>query len=138
MSEINFVGTEPKYMSAGAAGADLESKWVGDIKPGEQVMVPTGTMMSIPEGYFGMLAPRSSLCNKGGLRLVNSVGIIDSDYRGEIMFCYKNDGEGTVHIKYGERIGQVIIMPFVKATFTSVESLDETVRGEGGFGHTGE
>lgn len=137
MSEISFVGNMPRYMTTGAAGADLESNYSYGVIPGNQVMVDTGTAVSIPEGFFGMVVPRSSLCNKGGLRLVNSVGIIDSDYRGNIMFCYKNTGKEPVLIEKGERIGQLVIVPFVKAEFKQVDALEDTERGSGGFGSTG-
>ena len=134
---INFKGLQPQYMSLGAAGADLASKDSHTILPNEQVMIDTGTAVAIPEGYFGMCCPRSSLCNKGGLRLVNSVGIIDHDYRGTMRFVYENVSSSPVEISKGERIGQLVILPFVQAEFTQVEDLDETERGEGGFGSTG-
>lgn len=138
MSEINFVGNAPRYMSVGAAGADLQTSETYIIAPNQQKLLDTNTKVAIPEGYFGMAVPRSSLCNKMGLTLVNSVGIIDSDYRGSIMFCYKNNGDKPITIHKGERIGQLVIIPFVKANFVEVDNLDDTERGVGGFGSTGQ
>ncbi len=135
--ELNYKGNTPQYMSLGAAGADMESKQEYTIDTGCQVMVDTGTAVQIPENFFGMCCPRSSLCNKKGLHMVNSVGIIDSDYRGTVRFVYKNTSDEPVYIEKGERIGQIIILPFVKASLVKVEDLDDTVRGTGGFGSTG-
>lgn len=135
--QIKYKGTEPKYMSQGAAGADLSSKNEYTILPQEQVMIDTGTAVSIPEGYFGMAVPRSSICNKKGLQLSNSVGIIDADFTGSIRLVYRNISDKEAVILKGERIGQLVILPFVKAEFTQVEDLEETVRGEGMFGSTG-
>lgn len=135
--KINFKGTQPQYMSQGAAGADLSSKHDYTILPQEKIMIDTGTAVAIPEGYFGMCCPRSSLCNKNGLLLVNSLGVIDHDFRGTIRFVYKNTSDTAVVVTKGERIGQMVILPFVKAEFMQVEDLDNTERGEGGFGSTG-
>lgn len=137
MSDVKYIGTKPRYMSEGASGADLAADDTYVIGVGQQEMIDTGTAMSIPDDCFGMAVPRSSLCNKQHLQLVNSVGVIDSDYRGTIRFVYRNIGDGEVVIRKGERIGQIIIIPFVKANFVQVEDLDETGRGEGGFGSTG-
>lgn len=134
---INFKGNKPQYMSLGAAGADLSSLYTVDIKPEEQVMIDTGSYLAIPLGHFGLVCPRSSLCNKSGLHMVNSVGIIDEDYRGSIKLVYKNTSKKVVTVNKGERIGQIIIQPYVKAKFVEVEELEDTVRGEGGFGSTG-
>ena len=135
--QVNFKGTEPQYMSLGAAGADLASKHDYTILPKEQIMIDTGTAVSIPEGYFGMAVPRSSICNKKGLQLANSIGVIDSDFVGSVRLVYRNTSDKEAVILKGERIGQIVILPFVKAEFTQVEDLEETVRGEGGFGSTG-
>lgn len=135
--KIKYVGNKPQYMSLGAAGADLMAKTDVVIEPQEQVMIDTGSYLSIPEGHFGLVCPRSSLCNKKGLHMVNSVGIIDSDYRGSIRLVYKNTSEDVINIGEGDRIGQIIIQPFVKASFVEVDSLEDTIRGEGGFGSTG-
>lgn len=135
--QINYKGEQPQYMSQGAAGADLSSKQDYTILPSRKMMIDTGTAVAIPEGYFGMVCPRSSLCNKGGLRLVNSLGVIDSDYRGTIRLVYENVSDKFVEISFGERIGQLIILPFVKAEFIQVDDLEDTERGDGGFGSTG-
>lgn len=134
--EVEYTGTAPRYMSDGAAGADLPAKGNYTILVGEQIMIDTGVRVSIPEGYYGLLCPRSSLCNKKGLSLVNSVGVIDSDFRGSIRMVYKNTGEHTVIINDKDRIGQIIISPYVKATFVEVEALEDTVRGCGMYGST--
>jgi dUTP pyrophosphatase len=136
LMDVLFVGNEPLYMTDGAAGADLAASWGHEIEAGQQVMIDTGTSIAVPEGLVGILAPRSSLCNKGGLLLVNSFGVLDSDYRGTIKFCYKNTGKKSVTINKGERIGQVLIMPLAKASYKKVDALEDTARGDGGFGST--
>ncbi len=134
--QVKYKGNVPKYMSKGAAGADLSSVEKVIIAPSETHTIKTGTYLEIPDGFMGLLTPRSSLCNKGGLQLVNSVGIIDSDYRGELMMVYRNLGNEPVEISEGERIGQIIFLPSLVADFIS-EDLTQTDRGEGGFGSTG-
>ncbi len=135
--EIDYVGDAPQYMTKGAAGADLAAKEETIIPPYEERLVGTNTKVKTPEGYFGMLVPRSSTCRKLGLELTNSVGIIDEDYVGEIMFSYRNITDEYVMLKKGERIGQLVILPYVKAQFYEVEDLEMTERGEKGFGSTG-
>lgn len=134
---IDYIGITPTYESEGAAGGDLRSKTKLFIVPGEITLISTGLKVSIPEGHYGMVLPRSSLCNKKDLMMANSVGIIDSDYRGDIKVPMRNIGGENVIIEEGERIAQLVIVPFVKATYIEVDELNETVRGEGGFGHTG-
>lgn len=134
---VNYVGDEPFYATEDSAGGDLRTNKSYRISPQSQVTIETTTRMKIPKGYFGMLVPRSSLCNKGGLVLVNSIGIIDADYTGVIKLVYKNNGGDAVFIEEGERIGQIVITNFIKPTFTQVEELEETERGDGGYGHTG-
>ena len=104
---------------------------------GQKCSIGTGLSMEIPEGYVGLVFARSGLACKNGLRLCNSVGVIDSDYRGEIKVVLHNDSEYVRGIKPGERVAQMIIMPYPKVTFTEVEELSDTVRGETGFGGTG-
>ena len=129
-----YKGNEPKYMTAGAAGADLICNETMTI--GEKVaLVPTGTYVEIPDGYFGCLLPRSSTCIKHGLVLANSMGVIDSDYRGEIKCAFKNLTDSPVTIQKGERIAQLIILKFERLQYVNGD-LTETDRGEGGFGHT--
>ena len=137
MMKVEYTGDKPYYATGGAAGADLKSFYEVCLQPDQQEMICTNTSLSIPDGYFGMVVPRSSICNKLGLQLVNSVGIIDSDYRGEIMMCYKNTSSEPVVIPRGERIGQIIITPYVDCEWVEVDRLDDTERGSGGFGSTG-
>lgn len=136
--EVDFIGVPPRYMSEGAAGADLACHTYREIQPNEEVLVKTGTKVKIPEGHFGMLVPRSSTCRKLNLELTNSVGIIDEDYTGELIFSYRNVGSEVVRMHAGDRIGQLVILPYVRAEFYPGEELAETSRGEGGFGSTGE
>jgi dUTP pyrophosphatase len=130
----------PTYGSAGAAGADLYALPEGDpitINPGETVFIHTGLSMAIPEGYVGLNFARSGLASKQGLAPANKVGVIDSDYRGELMVALHNHGEVPRTVEPGDRIAQFLIMPVITARFVEVDSLDETQRGSGGFGSTG-
>lgn len=124
-------------MSAGAAGADLQASETIKIKPFTLGVVKTGTSVALPSGTFGMAVPRSSICKKAGLFLINSVGIIDNDYRGEIMLMYFNLSFKSHIIAKGTRVGQLVCIPFVNMKFIKGD-LDETERGTGGFGSTGE
>ena len=137
LMKVKYTGEKPYYATCGAAGADLKSSENVTIKPNDQCMVHTNTALSIPDGFFGMVTPRSSICNKFGLQLVDSVGIIDSDYRGDIMLCYKNTSDELVVIPKGERIGQIVVIPYVNCEWVQVDTLDDTERGSGGFGSTG-
>ena len=130
----------PTYGSAGAAGADLYALPEGDpitIQPGETVMIHTGLSMAIPEGYVGLNFARSGLASKQGLAPANKVGVIDSDYRGELMVALHNHGSVPRTVLPGDRVAQFLIMPVITAQFTEVDSLDDTERGAGGFGSTG-
>ena len=129
----------PAYMSAGAAGLDLASAADGVVvlRPGERAAVPTGLALEIPAGYEGQVRPRSGLARKAGVTVVNAPGTIDADYRGEIQVLLINLGSEDVTIQPGDRIAQLIVAPVVQVTLEEVDSLAETVRGEGGFGHTG-
>ena len=124
----------PTYAKPGDAGMDLYSTSI-EISEDGVVTYGTGISMEIPDGYVGLLFPRSSNY-KQDLVLCNSVGVIDSGYRGEIMFKYFQIGENMY--KVGDRVGQIIILPYPQIEFTEVENLSQTERGEGGFGHTGE
>ena len=124
----------PTYAKPGDAGMDLYSTSI-EVSEDGVVTYGTGLSMEIPEGYVGLLFPRSSNY-KQDLVLCNSVGVIDSGYRGEIMFKYFQIGENMY--KVGDRVGQIIILPYPQIEFTEVENLSQTERGEGGFGHTGE
>lgn len=129
----------PTYGSEFAAGADLYALCDGDltIKVGETAFVHTGLALEIPIGYAGLVYARSGLASKRGLAPANKVGVIDSDYRGEIMVALHNHSDKEQVISSGERIAQLVVTPFLKADFCETEELTETVRGAGGFGSTG-
>ena len=129
----------PVYSSAAAAGAGLRACLEEDviIRPGKTEMISTGLAMEVPEGYAGLIYARSVLASKRGLAPANKVGVIDSDYRGEIMVALHNHSEEAAVISHGERIAQLIITPYLTAEFTEKEVLEETERGFGGFGSTG-
>jgi dUTP pyrophosphatase len=129
----------PAYATEGSAGMDLKAALTEELAlgPGERGVVPTGLRMAIPMGFEGCLRPRSGLALKQGLTLTNSPGTIDSDYRGEVKILVINLGKETVNLKRGDRVAQLLISPVAKAGIRQVRNLDETVRGGGGFGHTG-
>ncbi len=129
----------PAYGSEYAAGADLYAVSDGAITflPGETKFVHTGLAMEIPVGYAGLVYARSGLATKRGLAPANKVGVIDADYRGEIMVALHNHSEKEQTIESGERIAQLVVTPFLKVEYTEAESLSDTARGEGGFGSTG-
>lgn len=129
----------PSYSKDGDAGLDFTAIADGKIesdKNGIIVTYRTGIALAIPKGYVGLVFPRSSIYKKG-LSLTNSVGVVDSGYRGEILFKFRvNSHYGSMY-KKGERIGQLIILPYPKVEFNECDELDTTDRGDGGFGHTG-
>ena len=129
----------PSYGSAFAAGADLYACLENEIEiaPGKTEFIHTGISAEIPEGFAGLVFARSGLACKKDLAPANKVGVIDSDYRGEIMVAIHNHGKQARTIANGERIAQLLIMPYVTANFIESEALSETKRGEGGFGSTG-
>ena len=129
----------PTYGSEFSAGADLYAALKEEvcIAPGETVLIPTGIAVAIPEGYGGFLYARSGLASKKGLAPANKVGVIDADYRGEVMVALLNHSGETRSVQPGERIAQLVIAPFLKAEFQEVSALEETARGCGGFGSTG-
>ena len=128
----------PTYGSEYAAGADLYScSDKTEIAAGETVLMHTGVAIELPVGYVGLVYARSGLASKRGLAPANKVGVIDCDYRGEIMVALHNHGNVTQTVEKGERIAQLVIAPYFTADFNEVEELSETVRGEGGFGSTG-
>ena len=139
IKKLNENAIVPTYGSLCAAGADLyacEENAV-TIEPGKTVLVHTGIAMAIPDGYVGLIYARSGLACKRGLAPANKVGVIDSDYRGEIMVALHNHGDVAQTVESGERIAQIVFTPYVAAEFTVADTLDDTVRGEGGFGSTG-
>lgn len=129
----------PTYGSAYAAGADLYACMDAEttIQPGETQFIHTGIAMEIPEGLVGLVYARSGMACKKGLAPANKVGVIDSDYRGEIMVALHNHANEPVTIGNGERIAQFVLTPYITADFNEVDELNDTVRGEGGFGSTG-
>ncbi len=129
----------PAYGSERAAGADLYACLDADavIAPHETLMVPTGICLEIPEGFAGFVYARSGLASKRGLAPANKVGVIDSDYRGELIVALHNHSGAPQTVGKNERIAQLVIAPYLKAAFTESETLSDTARGEGGFGSTG-
>lgn len=129
----------PEYKTTGAAGLDLYANLEQPItlQSLERTLVPTGLFMEIPHGYEGQVRPRSGLAYKMGLSVVNSPGTIDSDYRGEVKVILVNLSNEEVTIANGERIAQLVFAKHEQAQWVEVETLDDTERGEGGFGHTG-
>ena len=129
----------PKFETALAAGADLRAALGEDmtLAPGTRALVPTGFAMALPPGYEAQIRPRSGLAFKHGITCLNTPGTIDADYRGEVKVLLINHGTEGFTITRGERIAQMVIAPITQPAFVSVETLDDTVRGEGGFGSTG-
>lgn len=129
----------PEYMTSGASGVDLFAACDEDIAilPMGRVLVPTGLAVAIPAGYEAQIRPRSGLAFKHGLTLLNTPGTIDADYRGEIKVIVINLGDKEYILKRGERIAQMVFARVEQVELIEVEELDDTVRGAGGFGHTG-
>ncbi|MBR3660554.1 MAG: dUTP diphosphatase [Bacilli bacterium] len=128
----------PTYGTIDSAGADLYAILDNEIEiqPGETVVINTGLAMAIPRGYVGLIYARSSLGTKRGLAPANKVGVIDADYRGEVKVVLFNQSKTIQTISPNERIAQIVITPFIQVNFEETEELDETERGEGGFGST--
>lgn len=130
----------PRYATAGSAGLDLPACLDGPlaVPPGARVKIPTGIAIEIPHRHIvGLVFPRSGLATKHGIALANAVGVIDSDYKGEIIVAIMNQGEREYVIHPGERVAQIVFVPVFKVTFQEVCELDDTDRGVGGFGSTG-
>ena len=129
----------PAYGSAAAAGADLYAVTDAPITigAGQTVLVHTGLAVEIPDGFVGLVCARSGLATKQGLAPANKVGVIDADYRGEVMVALHNHSDKAATVEPYERIAQLLVMPYITADFCECDSLDETVRGAGGFGSTG-
>ncbi|MBM3288847.1 MAG: dUTP diphosphatase [Candidatus Hydrogenedentes bacterium] len=129
----------PTYETEHAAGMDLRAAVTTPftLQPGERVLVPTGLRIALPEGYEAQIRPRSGLALKHGISLLNTPGTIDADYRGEIRIIMANLGQEPFVIQRGDRIAQMIVAPVTKVQWDVQDSLDETARGAGGFGHTG-
>lgn len=139
VKKLNPNATLPTYGSEYAAGADLYACIDKEeaFQPGETKLIPTGLAMEIPSGYAGLIYARSGLASKKGLAPANKVGVVDADYRGEIMVALHNHSNSPVSIEPQERIAQLVITPYLTAHFQETEQLSDTVRGEGGFGSTG-
>lgn len=145
IKKLNEDAVIPTQGSEYAAGYDLYANKVSEyttrstitIHAGETVKVGTGIAVEIPEGYFGAVFARSGLATKQGLRPANCVGVIDSDYRGEIIVAVHNDSNTDRTVSNGDRIAQLVIMPYLAVNFVEVDDLSDTVRGDGGFGSTG-
>ncbi len=131
--------TLPTYGSEYAAGADLYALLDAPvtIMPSETLLVHTGLSMEIPEGYAGLIYARSGLASKKGLAPANKVGVVDADYRGEVMVALHNHSDKPQTVEHGERIAQLVVAPFLAVSYEEAEELSDTVRGAGGFGSTG-
>lgn len=139
IKKLNERAVIPTYGSAGSAGGDLYSAEENDITvaPGQTAFIGTGLAVEIPQGLVGLVYARSGLACKKGLAPANKVGVIDSDYRGEIKVALYNHGKEPQTVAKGERIAQLVIAPFVFAEYEETGDLSDTARGKGGFGSTG-
>ena len=127
----------PSYQTAGAAGMDVRANEERVLNPGETALVATGFSMAVPPGYEAQMRPRSGLAIKHGITLLNTPGTIDADYRGEVKVILSNFGHEPFVVQQGDRIAQMIIAKVERARVLEVDTLEETERGTGGFGHTG-
>lgn len=139
IKKLNELAKLPTYGTEYSAGCDLYAAISEEVtlNPGEMKLIPTGLSMEIPTGLVGLIFARSSISIKRGLAPANKVGVIDSDYRGEIKVAIYNQSNEIQTIEESERIAQFILVPYVQAEFEIVDTLSETVRGNGGFGSTG-
>lgn len=130
----------PSYETDGAAGMDLRAavREPLTILPGARALVPTGLAIAVPHGYEAQVRPRSGRALRDGLTVLNSPGTIDADYRGEVGVILANLGEAAITIERGDRIAQMVVAPVVRAEPEAVDTLPESARGAGGFGHTGD
>lgn len=136
--QLNENAPLPTYAHPGDAGADLVTVEDVRLEPGERKTVETGLAVAIPQGYVGLVHPRSGLAARTGLSIVNTPGTIDSGYRGQIKVCLINlDPVEAIELKVGDRIAQLVIQQVEHADFVSVDALDDTQRGEGGYGSSG-
>jgi dUTP pyrophosphatase len=137
VKKLTDTAKTPTKGSSKAAGYDLYADESAVIKPGETRLISTGLSMALPEGTFGAIFARSGLAVKQGLRPANCVGVVDEDYRGTYMVALHNDSQDAAPVEQGDRIAQLVILPYVAANFIEVDELDDTDRGAGGFGSTG-
>ena len=131
----------PRYATGGAAGMDLIAALPEDmpltLAPGARALVPTGLAIALPQGFEAQVRPRSGLAAKNGVTVLNSPGTVDCDYRGEVKVILINHGAEAFLIERGTRVAQMVVAPVTRAALHEVETLDETARGQGGFGSTG-
>ena len=127
----------PQPAHQGDAGVDLRATETVTLEPGERRLIPTGIALAVPEGHVGMVTPRSGLAIRHGISMVNAPGIVDSGYRGELQVIVINHGAEAVTLERGERIAQLVIVPFVTPVFEPVDVLPDSERGTGGFGSSG-
>lgn len=139
VKKLNKKAFLPTYGSAGAAGADLYAclDETVVIQPGETAWIPTGIALEVPKGYAGLVYARSSMGAKRGLAPANKVGVIDSDYRGEIRVVLLNHSKHVQSVEHGERVAQFLITPVLTPSYVETDALTDTGRGAGGFGSTG-
>ena len=139
IKKLNENAIMPTYGTQYSAGADIYAliDGVETIEPGQSKLIHTGLSFAIPEGLVGLVFGRSGMASKRDLAPANKVGVIDSDYRGELMVCLHNHGTATQTVENGERIAQISFVPYYTANFKLVDKLDDTERGAGGFGSTG-
>jgi dUTP pyrophosphatase len=141
--QVNIVNSSsnplPEYATAGSAGMDIRANLVSPVtlQPMERMLIPTGLFIELPEGYEAQIRPRSGMAIKQGITCLNSPGTVDSDYRGELKIILINLSNTAQQIEHGERIAQMVIAKTEKAALVLVEQLNNSQRGEGGFGHTG-
>lgn len=130
----------PAYATSGSAGMDIHAMLAEAVTlhPGERRLIPTGLKIELPEGFEAQIRPRSGLALKYGVTVLNTPGTIDSDYRGEIGVVLINLGQEDFEVKNGDRIAQMVVAPYPQVKWNEVLILDNTVRGEGAYGHTGE
>lgn len=142
IKRLNDTAIIPTFGSVDAAGCDLYANLSAEggsvtIAPGVTYLVKTGIAMEIPKNYAGFIYARSGLASKRGLRPANCVGVVDSDYRGEIMVALYNDSQVEQVVNHGERVAQMVLAPYLRPEFVVMNELEDTERGAGGFGHTG-
>ena len=139
VKKLDENATLPTYGSEWSAGADLYALCDSEVvfAPGETKLIRTGLAMEIPQGYAGLIYARSGLASKRGLAPANKVGVVDADYRGEVMVALHNHSNVPQTVEPLERIAQLVVAPFLRAEYFECETLSDTVRGEGGFGSTG-
>ncbi len=137
VQKLHPAASLPRFGSAGAAGADLCALFGATLQPGETALIRTGLALAIPAGFGGFVFARSGLASKRGLAPANKVGVIDSDYRGELLVALYNQSGAPQTVEAGERIAQLVLLPVPAAAYLEADTLEETPRGAGGFGSTG-